>query len=103
MWCFFEVTRARWSPTAGVARPPRVCAFVVATAWQHVRGPDPVFFTLLGGAWCCSGTSAMGPAWRWFSWCGTVCFSTRVSIDAGSRREVSAATFESMFASGRRV
>jgi hypothetical protein len=39
---FFEATRARWSPTAGVARPPRVCAIVVATTRQPVRGPNLV-------------------------------------------------------------
>jgi hypothetical protein len=78
----------RWSPTAGVARAPRVCAFVVATARQPARGPDLAFFH---PAWCCSGTSAMGPAWRWPSWCGAVCFS--LGSPLGQRQEVSAAAF----------
>jgi hypothetical protein len=78
--CFFEATRARWSPTAGEARPPRVCAFVVATVRHLARGPDLVFLTLSGGAWCCSGILAMDPAWRWHSWCSAVCFSLGSSL-----------------------
>uniref|UniRef100_K3YXD1 Uncharacterized protein n=1 Tax=Setaria italica TaxID=4555 RepID=K3YXD1_SETIT len=31
-------------------------------------------FTPLGGGWCCSGTIAEGPAWRWSFRCGVVCF-----------------------------
>ena len=29
---------------------------------------------LSGGVWCCSGTTAEDPAWRWPSQCGAVCF-----------------------------
>jgi hypothetical protein len=32
--------------------------------------------------WCCNGTTASGPAWRWHSRCGAVCFSC-LPIGAG--------------------
>lgn len=38
---FFEAMRAR-CPTAGMARPSRVCVFMVATAKQPVRDSDLV-------------------------------------------------------------
>jgi hypothetical protein len=39
----FKAARARWSPTAGVAKPPHVCAVMVAITRQLVNGPDMVF------------------------------------------------------------
>jgi hypothetical protein len=54
----------RWSPTANVARPPRVVFFSgdfeAACVWSGSGG-----FTLSNGVWCCSGTTAVGLAWRW--------------------------------------
>ena len=48
------------------------CVIGAATAWQSTSGPDPVLFTLSGGAFGCSGIAAKDPAWRRPSWCGGV-------------------------------
>ena len=77
---------ATWSTMADVARPPRAvfllggetemessggCGEAPArlclceTARQPVRGPDLVFSSCQVECGFCSGTSAMGPAWRW--------------------------------------
>ena len=56
--------RVRWSPTADVARPPRVVCrggdCEIACVWSGSGD-----FTLSDGVWCCSGTTAVGPTWWW--------------------------------------
>ena len=39
------------------------------------------------GVWCCSSTTAMGPAWWWPSLCGAICFS-HLPIGAESRPDI---------------
>ena len=43
--------------------PARLC--LCETARQPVRGPDLVFSSCQVECGFCSGTSVMGPAWRW--------------------------------------
>ena len=67
----FEATREVES-NGGSGEAPARCDIVAATAWQSTSGPDPMLFTLLGGAFGCSGIAAKDPAWRRPSWCGVV-------------------------------
>ena len=80
-------------------KAPRVCAFAVATARQHVRGSDLVFFTLSGRAWCCSGTSVMGPVWR----CPVVCFFLGFPLMRGHGEGFRRRLYESVIVGGRRI
>ena len=84
MRCFFETTRVRWSPTADVARPPRVCAFVrLRGSLREIRiwCYHPIRWSVVlqqyFGDW-----SRMAVVF----WCDAVFFS-RFSIDTRSRRE----------------
>ena len=84
MQCFFEAMRVRWSPTADVARPLRVCAFArLRGSLREVR------------IWCYHPIRWSVVLQRYFGdgsrtavtfWCGAVFFS-RFSVDARSRRE----------------
>ena len=84
-------------------KAPRVCAFAVATARQPVRGSDLVFFTLSGRAWCCSGTSVMGPVWLCPSWCPVVCFFLGFPLMRGHGEGFRRRLYESVIAGGCRV
>lgn len=69
-----------WSAMADVARSPRVVFEVSRARWSLAAGEvaprsGSSSFTLSKGVWCCSGTTAKGPAWRWFFWCGVVSLS----------------------------
>ena len=44
-------------------------------------------FTPSGGGCCCSGMAVEILAWRWFSWCNTVCLF-RFPVNAGSHLKV---------------
>ena len=78
MRCFFEAMRVRWSPTADVARPPRVCAFArLRGSLREVR------------IWCYHPVRWSVVLQRYFGdgsrtavafWCGAVFFS-RFSVE----------------------
>ena len=73
-----------------VARPPRD-----VFSWWRLRGSLERFgfggFTPSGGGWCCSGTVAVDPAWRWSSRFGAV-YIFQFSVDAGHAWRFSATT-----------
>ena len=58
--------------------------------------------TLSGGVWCCSSTTARGPAWRRLSRCGVVCFLLD-PCRRGVTAEVSTIRFQNEKAGGRCV
>ena len=97
--CFFEATRVRWSPTADVAWPPRICAF--ARLRGSLREVRIWCYLLSDGVWFCIGTSVMGPAWRSPFWCGAV-FFPRFSVDGRSQREFGGG-FLRVYVGGRRA
>ena len=101
-----------WSTEADMARPPRT----VSSAWRREvasnggRGEAPCALcfrdgdceaasersgfggsTLSDGGYCCSGTTALGPAWRWSVRCRAVyflCFLLRLWTASWRRLQV---------------
>ena len=80
---FCMATRVWRRSSGGCGEAPVCCVFAVVKARHPARGPDSMVFTLSDGVCWGSGTTATGPASRWPSRRGAVCFS-RLLIDAGS-------------------
>ena len=67
-------------------RPPRV-VFRGSDCEAGYERPSFGGFTPSGGGCCCSGMTAEVLAWRWSSWCNTVCLFL-VPVNAGSHLKV---------------